>query len=312
MSHNKFILSDISFVVGLCNSCLVFVHFLPSVNKMLIKEYRIVMPMTVDEYQVAQLYSVAQASKDETGGGEGIEVIMNEPFSATEGIQPDKPLVNGKYTQGQYTQKIYHLSSKVPSFLRWLAPKGSLEIREEAWNAFPYCRTVVTNPEYMKDGFIIKIETMHLADTGDTHNAHGLSNDALNNREVVKIDIANDQIDQRDLDPQINPKTFKSAKTGRGPLVGPNWQKSTNPVMCCYKLVTCEFKWWGLQNRVEKLIHRSEKRIFTKFHREVFCWMDQWYGLTMADIREIEEQTKSELDQQRRTGPVRGLQEDGE
>ena len=24
--------------------------------------------------------------------------------------------------------------------------------------------------------------------------------------------------------------------------------------MCAYKLVTCEFKWWGLQSRVEKLI----------------------------------------------------------
>ena len=30
--------------------------------------------MTVEEYQVAQLYSVAEASKNETGGGEGVEV----------------------------------------------------------------------------------------------------------------------------------------------------------------------------------------------------------------------------------------------
>ena len=35
---------------------------------MLIKEFRIVMPMTVEEYQVAQLYAVAEASKKETGG----------------------------------------------------------------------------------------------------------------------------------------------------------------------------------------------------------------------------------------------------
>ncbi len=43
-------------------------------DKMLIKEYRVTMNMTVDEYQVAQLYSVAEASKNETGGGEGVEV----------------------------------------------------------------------------------------------------------------------------------------------------------------------------------------------------------------------------------------------
>ncbi|WAR01309.1 PIPuncharacterized [Mya arenaria] len=46
----------------------------------IVHEYRVIMPMTVDEYQVAQLYSVAEASKDNTGGGEGIEVLVNEPF----------------------------------------------------------------------------------------------------------------------------------------------------------------------------------------------------------------------------------------
>ena len=73
---------------------------------MLIKEYRITMPMTVKEYQVAQLYSVAEASKNETGGGEGVEVIKNKPYD-------DHPLLNGKFTKGQYTYKIYRLESKV-------------------------------------------------------------------------------------------------------------------------------------------------------------------------------------------------------
>jgi hypothetical protein len=41
---------------------------------MIIKEFRVTLPMTVEEYQVAQLYSVAEASKNETGGGEGVEV----------------------------------------------------------------------------------------------------------------------------------------------------------------------------------------------------------------------------------------------
>lgn len=89
------------------------------------------------QYQVAQLYSVAEVSKNETGGGEGIEVLKNEPFD-------DHPLLNGKFSSGQYTYKIYHLASKVPAFIRLLAPKGSLEIHEEAWNAYPYCRTIIT------------------------------------------------------------------------------------------------------------------------------------------------------------------------
>lgn len=89
------------------------------------------------QYQVAQLYSVAEASKNNTGGGEGIEVLKNEPFT-------DYPLLGGKYSTGQYTYKIYHLASKVPAFIRILLPKNSLEIHEEAWNAYPYCKTVIT------------------------------------------------------------------------------------------------------------------------------------------------------------------------
>ena len=58
---------------------------------------------------MAQLYSVAQASKNETGGGEGIEVVANDPFTAQTGVQPKDPLLGGKFTEGQYTHKIYHL-----------------------------------------------------------------------------------------------------------------------------------------------------------------------------------------------------------
>lgn len=64
-------------------------------------------------------------------------MLKNEPFN-------NYPLLGGKYTSGQYTYKIYHLASKVPAFIRLLAPKGSLEIHEEAWNAYPYCKTVIS------------------------------------------------------------------------------------------------------------------------------------------------------------------------
>ena len=43
---------------------------------------------------------MAEASKNETGGGEGVEVITNEPFE-----EGDR--------KGQYTHKIYHLARSV-------------------------------------------------------------------------------------------------------------------------------------------------------------------------------------------------------
>lgn len=41
--------------------------------------------------------------------------------------------------------------------------------------------------------------------------------------------------------------------------------------------------------------------------RQVFCWMDRWHGLTMEDIRAIEEKTKEELELLRQKGQVRGM-----
>jgi len=265
---------------------------------MIIKEYRVTLPMTVEEYQVAQLFSVAEASKNETGGGEGVEGIKNEPYD-------DVPLLNGKFTKGQYTYKIYRLESKVPSWIKMIAPNGSLEIHEEAWNAYPYCKTVVSNPGYMKENFYITIETYHLGDRGDSENVHELDKKALKERTVVPIDIANDPVAEADNKKETDPKLYKSEKTGRGPLNG-KWKDSCEPVMTAYKLVTIQFKWWGLQNKVESFIHTTEKRIFTNFHREVFCWMDRWHGMTMEDIRRLEEETKAKLDEERNKGSIKG------
>ena len=50
------------------------------------------------QYHIAQLYSVAEASKNETGGGDGVEVVKNEPCN------------HDKMGNGQYTYKIFHLA----------------------------------------------------------------------------------------------------------------------------------------------------------------------------------------------------------
>ncbi|TNN82292.1 Phosphatidylinositol transfer protein beta isoform [Liparis tanakae] len=245
----------------------------------LIKEYRVVLPCSVEEYQVGQLFSVAEASKNETGGGEGIEVLKNEPYEK-----------DGE--KGQYTHKIYHIKSKVPPFVKLFAPEGSLVFHEKAWNAYPYCRTIVTN-EYMKDNFFIKIETWHKPDLGTQENVHQLDSSTWQNVVVVPIDIADrSQVSNADYKQDEDPAKFKSAKTGRGPLA-PTWKKdllrkTDCPKMCAYKLVT------------------QEKRIFNNFHRQLFCWIDKWVELTMEDIRRMEAETQRELEELRRRGDVRG------
>ncbi|CAF1269069.1 unnamed protein product [Adineta steineri] len=271
---------------------------------MLITEFRIILPMTVEEYQVAQLYATAKVSKQNTGGGEGVEILENEPF--------EKPVSEGflgKYHSGQYTKKIYHLGSRVPSFVRLLFSDSSLSMHEEAWNAYPYCKTVLTNP-YMKDNMIIDISTLHLADRGESDNVHQLTGDELKKRNIVYINIA-DKVKPADYKEEDDPEKFKSTKTGRGPLLSNGtWYKDCQPYMCCYKLVREKFKWFGLQTRVENLIMTQEERLFRNFHRQLFCWTDEWYGLTMQDIRKLEAEAKETLKEELAHGEKRGFTTD--
>ena len=145
---------------------------------------------------------MVEASLNETGGGEGVEVLNNEPYE-------NIPLLNGQFNKGQYTKKIYHLASKVPGIVKWIMPKGALEILEEAWNAYPYCKTVLTNPGYMKGNALIKVETYHKADRGDSENVHELTPEQLKMRKVVKIDIANDAVPSGDYKANEDPAKFK-------------------------------------------------------------------------------------------------------
>lgn len=63
--------------------------------------------------------------------------------------------------------------------------------------------------------------------------AHKLTGERLRLREVVTIDIANDPVKNSDYKADEDPTKFKSQKTGRGPLVGPQWWKKVGITGCC-------------------------------------------------------------------------------
>jgi len=246
----------------------------------LVKEFRVILPLTLEEYQVGQLYSVAKTSNLETHDDAGVEILKNEPFE------------NEEMGKGQYTHKIYHLGSRLPGWARALAPASALMLEEEAWNAYPYCKTVLTSP-FMQDKFKFIIETRHVADRGESENVHNLPEKELKKREVEIIDITA-EAPEKDYKPDEDPTKFHSEKTGRGPLE-PGWIEKADPVMCAYKLVTVEFKWWGLQTRVESFMMSMETNIFLKFHKQVFCWLDEWHGMSMEEIRVYEDELKDQL-----------------
>ena len=264
---------------------------------MIITEFRITLPLSLSEFQIGQRFVVAELSKQETGGGEGVEVVVDKSFD-------DFPLFDGRYNKGQYTKKKYHVARKLPASIQKLVSGHNLEMEEESWNAFPYGLTTLANPKFMRENFSLKVESMHVDnDKGQLDNVLNLTSQELQSRDVIHVDFVNEDV--RFYRALEDPSKFKSVKTGRGPLL-PDWQSNAEPVMTCYKVVTSEFKWWGLQSVIEAKIVSGSRQFIADFSRKMFCWMDKWYGLTLDDIIRLENETKVELDRLRLHGEARG------
>uniref|UniRef100_A0A8C3HSB4 Phosphatidylinositol transfer protein membrane associated 1 n=1 Tax=Chrysemys picta bellii TaxID=8478 RepID=A0A8C3HSB4_CHRPI len=254
---------------------------------MLIKEYHILLPMSLEEYQVAQLYMIQKKSREESSGeGSGVEILANRPYS------------DGPGGSGQYTHKIYHVGSHIPSWFRALLPKAALQVEEESWNAYPYTRTRYTCPFVEK--FSIEIETYYRPDAGKQTNVFNLTAAEKRQRILDTIDIVRDPISPNEYKVEEDPKLYRSAKTGRGPL-GDEWLEgamAAGPLMCAYKLCKVEFRYWGMQSKIEQFIHDvGLRKVMLRAHRQAWCWQDEWTELTMEDIRQLEEETARMLAQ---------------
>ncbi|GCC26066.1 hypothetical protein chiPu_0004480 [Chiloscyllium punctatum] len=285
------------------------------------KEYRICMPLTVEEYRIGQLYTISKHSHEQSDKGEGVEVVKNEPH--------EDP-VHGK---GQFTEKRVHLSSKLPGWARAVVPR-IFYITEKAWNYYPYTITaVLPAPVYLgnsaacifgqqpgsSDGhpsqqlveclaivhgqlersgiecsflpkFSIYIETKYEDNNGC--NDHIFNSDKNHtDHEVCFLDIAYDEIPDRYYKSSEDLRYFASVKTGRGPLKE-GWRDDPSPVMCSYKQVTVKFEVWGLQTRVEQFVQKVIRDILLIGHRQAFAWVDEWCDMTMDEVRQYEKQTQ--------------------
>ncbi|XP_019394412.1 PREDICTED: membrane-associated phosphatidylinositol transfer protein 2 isoform X6 [Crocodylus porosus] len=252
---------------------------------MLIKEYRIPLPMSVEEYRIAQLYMIQKKSREETSGeGSGVEILENRPY------------MDGPGGNGQYTHKVYHIGMHIPSWFRSILPKAALRVEEESWNAYPYTRTRYTCPFVEK--FSIDIETYYKADPGEYFNVFNLSPAEKRQTTLDPIDIVKDPIPTHEYKAEEDPKLYKSLKTRRGPLSEDWIEEYTNnpgkyPIMCAYKLCKVEFRYWGMQSKIERFIHDvGLRKVMVRAHRQAWCWQDEWYGLTIEDIRQLEKEAQ--------------------
>uniref|UniRef100_A0A3Q3DA09 Cytoplasmic phosphatidylinositol transfer protein 1-like n=1 Tax=Hippocampus comes TaxID=109280 RepID=A0A3Q3DA09_HIPCM len=235
---------------------------------MLMKEYRICMPLTVEEYRIGQLYMISKHSNEQSERGEGVEVVQNEPYEDPE------------HGSGQFTEKRIYLNNKLPSWARAVVPK-IFYVTEKAWNYYPYTITGML-PQFscsFLPKFSIHIESKYEDNKG--------SNDKIfsceprdEETEVCFVDIAYDEVPERHYKDSEDLRYFKSKKTERG-LLQEGWIDTQDPIMCSYKLVSVKFEVWGLQTRVENFPHNviGDKN-------------DPLNNMSMEEVREYERATQ--------------------
>uniref|UniRef100_A0AAR2JFX7 DDHD domain-containing protein n=1 Tax=Pygocentrus nattereri TaxID=42514 RepID=A0AAR2JFX7_PYGNA len=227
---------------------------------MLIKEYRIPMPLSVEEYRIAQLYMIQKKSREEScGEGSGVEILENRPYT------------DGPGGNGQYTHKVYHIGMHIPSWF--------LSVY------FPYLSGFASHGYFNCVSLETYLQCVSLNSCPDL------------------IDVVKDPIPPHEYKAEEDPRIYHSIKTNRGPL-NDDWiedfvkDPSKSPIMCAYKLCKVEFRYWGMQSKIERFIHDvGLRKVMVRAHRQAWCWQDEWYGLTMEDIRQLELETQLALAQ---------------
>ena len=269
-----------------------------------VHEFRIPLPLDVDEFHRGQLYMTAKAELEAANGKEGVVVLKNEPYDNTDGHLGTCAITGAVVPRdkGQYTLKHYVFASKVPSVLKAMAPATALYLIEVAWNAYPHCKTVLVSGYLSKETLRIDVETMHVDGDLDVENAVGLSPAELKGRVVEFVAIrAAAQPDTPEYRPEADASLFKSQKTGRGPLAQ-GWyvgrgagkkekEKEKEPFMVCYKVVRAHCTVFGLSGTVESAILGQQRSLFAQTHCKAFVTIDEWFDKTIEDVRKIEDET---------------------
>jgi hypothetical protein len=126
-----------------------------------IYEYRIPMPMTLEEFDVGRNFMVSRVNQLESdgAGGKAVEIISMKQNN------------HSLYGAGQHSVKRYNIAKRMPAWLRSLT-SVPLVLKEDAWNHYPFTQAILRLP--LLAGFRLRIQTLHLEGTGHD-NAHQAS-----------------------------------------------------------------------------------------------------------------------------------------
>ena len=111
--------------------------------------------------------------------------------------------------------------------------------------------------------------------------ALNLSPSELKLREIINIDILDFDIDSPKYDKNEDPSLVSHSF---GPLKKDWFLKNPINVMCIYKLVNISCPYFGIQDIVESTVIKSQKSMFLKTHRQLYCCIDEWINMDIKAV----------------------------
>ena len=245
---------------------------------MLIREYRILMPLSVSEYKKGQRYMIARAQLEAGFEGDRVELVGAEPCQ------------HAKFGAGIHQEKRYHLARHLPFWAQKFLPTEPFYVTENSWNYYPrYNETNFTC--HLSNRISVEVQTTYQDDAGNTDNALNLTPEELAVREVVYLDLVYDEMSNATKEAACSLKGFKSEKIDRGPFA-PDWPHSSSPVMCSYKVIRVNVNVFGFQTIGESTIHGKLRDVLLQGHKEAVLWLDEWYDITEGELVELEERLR--------------------
>lgn len=254
------------------------------------------MPTNIEKYGLGNLYMCARRTRDESSGGEGFEVLANEPFD--EGRE-----------SGQFTHKVMHFSSRVPKAIKAVIPDKYLHVHERSWNSYPHYRTEYEMPG-MGENFYLLIESYHYPYTGPdqvNENAFDLNEAEMKMRKIVWQDIVNGDPQPENPEQDCHnlyipeagmPEALQTTTKKQKKNQAPEWSTLYHgEMMICQKCVKFYIKIFAIRKIIEHYLDVGLQKIFLDSHRLLMSWAKEWFPMTLDDVREFERMVQEEVNQ---------------
>ena len=266
---------------------------------MVVHEYRVVLPFSMDEFKLGIRYLCARQKEEmlDSSNGEKVHCVERTPFTGvphvvkTHGRVADRA---GLTSSGTYIHNRLFLGSRFPAWVSYIVPNSAMYVREECWNSWPYSFTRYTS-ELFPTQLDYTIESLHV-EGSDVENRDDVFADQtpaeLKKRQIEILDIAKPAGSTGGV-VQGDPLEYRSVKTGRGPLSGPNWWASSawsGPKMSVYKRCQCHARFFP-ESVEHAILHSTVRDLGTHCFRNMFCWMDQWVELSTQSVDAWEKRT---------------------